>query len=117
MQNKIQSSGLFGYTASSAAVKGGELVKIGNSFFGVAVADIALGATGIADTCGVFSLPKASGEIAQGAPVYVNGEGKATATATAGAYAGRAHEAAASSAAEVAVLLNAGVDPLAYNAG
>ena len=117
MQNKIQGTHLMSYAPSSDPVKGGSLVKLGNSLYGVAVNDLAVNETGIVDTDGVFELPKATGAVTQGAPLYVDGEGKVTATATDKAYCGRAFAAAGSSDATVKVMLNFGVDPAAYNAG
>lgn len=116
MQNKLQGTHLMSYTPADTAVKGGDLVKLGDSFYGVAVKDLAVGETGIVDTDGVFELPKATGAITQGAPLYVGSDGKVTATATDKAYCGRAHAAAESAATTVAVSLNFGVDPAAYNA-
>ena len=116
MQNKIQGTHLMSYAPSSTPVKGGDLVKLGDSFYGVAVNDLAVNETGIVDTDGVFELPKATGAVTQGAPLYVGSDGKVTATATDKAYCGRAFAAAGSSDATVKVMLNFGVDPSAYNA-
>lgn len=115
MQNKIQGTHLMSYTPAGAAVKGGDLVKLGDSFYGVAVKDLAVGETGIVDTDGVFELAKASGAITQGAPLYIDGDGKVTATATDKSYCGRAFDASGPSAAKARVMLNFGVDPAAYN--
>ena len=115
MQNKIQGSHLMSYTPSSTPVKGGDLVKLGDSFYGVAVKDLAVNETGIVDTDGVFELPKATGDVTQGAPLYIGSDGKVTATATDKAYCGRAFAAAGSSDTTAKVLLNFGVDPAAYN--
>ena len=115
MQNKIQGTHLMSYAPSSTPVKGGDLVKLGDSFYGVAVKDLAVNETGIVDTDGVFELPKATGAVTQGAPLYIGSDGKVTATATDKAYCGRAFAAAGSSDTTAKVLLNFGVDPAAYN--
>ena len=115
MQNKIQGTHLMSYTPAGAAVKGGDLVQLGDSFYGVAVKDRAVGETGIVDTDGVFELPKATGAVTQGAPLYIGADGKVTTTATDKAYCGRAFAAAGCSDATAKVMLNFGVDPAAYN--
>mgnify|MGYP000351419626 CR=1 FL=1 len=75
MQNKIQGTHLVIYAPSSTPVKGGDLVKLGDSFYGVAVNDLAENESGIVDADGVFELPKATGAVAQGAPLYVGSHG------------------------------------------
>ncbi|MBS6142065.1 MAG: DUF2190 family protein [Bilophila sp.] len=70
----------------SAAVSSGALVSL-PGMVGVAAADIPVGAEGELAACGVFLLAKeaaASGkEVAQGAAVYLDADGKLTTAATA----------------------------------
>lgn len=67
--NYVEEGKVLQYTASGADIASGDLVNIGN-LAGVAITDIADGETGAVQIYGVFSLPKASGAISQGAKVY-----------------------------------------------
>ena len=110
---RYSADGAIDYTPSSAVV-GGDVVVLG-SLVGVAEVDIAANAKGSLAVCGVFKVPKITGAIAVGAPIYwdpagdpVSGEaGTGAATGTAGALElmGYASLAAASGDTTVQVLL------------
>ena len=104
MKNKVQDSYLVPIVAGSD-IHGGDAVAVGAAHVGVAVTDIASGATGVVDLHGVYELPKASGiAVSQGAALYlVSG---AITTASGGVPAGTAFEAATSAGATVRVMLN-----------
>ncbi len=96
----------------SAAVSSGALVSL-PGMVGVAAADIPVGAEGELAACGVFLLAKeaaASGkEVAQGAAVYLDADGKLTTAgsdATNNLRVGVCWEPAASTAAVVSVKIN-----------
>lgn len=106
MQNKIQDGRVIDYSPQ-AAIAGGDLVTF-DAFVAVAATDIAPGdAVGALVTEGVFALPKATGAITRGAPLYVDSDKKLTATAGT-LYAGVAWEAAAANATTVACRINFG---------
>jgi len=115
--NHIQSGKVIDYTNSgSADIVSGRVVVIG-TLVGVALVDIAVGKTGSVAIEEVYSLPKVTGAIAQGAKVYwaaagdpvggVAGSGALTTTASGNTLAGIAAIAAASGDATVALKLNA----------
>lgn len=90
---------------AGANIVAGEAVAVGGMVV-VAMAAIANGAVGVAATCGVFTLTKASsGAIAQGAVVYLTGAGVITTSASGNTVAGVAHLAAADGATAIDVLL------------
>lgn len=92
----------------SAAVGVGEIVVL-NDLFCVATRPIAANVKGALAVDGVFTCPKASGAIGQGAIVYWDATaGNLTTTATGNKRAGKAAEAAGSSDATVKVLINVG---------
>jgi predicted RecA/RadA family phage recombinase len=68
MQNFVQLGEQLKFTAG-AAFTGGSGAQIGN-IFGVVVADVANGATGVIRVKGVVRLPKATGAVTQFATVY-----------------------------------------------
>ncbi len=113
MINHIQRGEIIQVTAP-ADIVGGDVVVVGTRI-GVACADIAEDAIGSVAMEGVFSLPKATGAIAQGAAVYwdadgtpvggTSGAGAATTTSTDNVEAGYAFAAAGESAATVQVKL------------
>ena len=100
----------------SGAIKSGQFLLVG-SLGAVALVDIAVGKTGSVAIEEVYSLPKVTGAIAQGAKVYwaaagdpvggVAGSGALTTTASGNTLAGIAAIAAASGDATVALKLNA----------
>lgn len=97
-QNYIECGDVFQYTnATGATITAGTVVKIG-SVVGVALVDIADGATGSVMTEGVFSLPKATGAgWSVGDTLYWDDTAKKfTKTDTGNTFAGYAFEAAAS---------------------
>lgn len=70
MKNKVQDGNTIRVTAT-AAISAGDVVASG-SIVGVAVTDIAQGASGAIDLKGVFVIPIASGTArTQGTPVYL----------------------------------------------
>lgn len=95
------------YVAPSGGISAGAGVVIG-SLFGVAAISAVEGAT--CEVCleGVFTLPKASGAITQGAKVYWDSTpGEITTTAASNKFAGYAWAAELSAATTVKVLLAA----------
>lgn len=92
---------------TGAAIASGAAVVIGTRV-GVALTNIANGATGSVQICGVFNLPKTSGDtIAQGALVYViAATGVITTTSSGNVLAGVAAAAAGSGVTSVNVLMN-----------
>lgn len=107
--NHVQPGNVIPWTNSTgSAVSAGAVVVIG-LFVGVALTDIANGATGSVAIEEVFELPKATGvAFAIGAAVYYDtGDTNCNATAEDNYYAGLAFEAAASAATTVKVKLGA----------
>jgi len=77
----------------AAAVAAGDVVVLGSRLLGVAVNDIAADALGALAVKGVFKVPKKTGAIAVGAPVYWNPTGDpVTGTADTGAAEGSPSE-------------------------
>lgn len=106
--NYVQEGKTLNYTAG-ADITSGQFVLVG-TIGGVAKADIANGKTGAVHVCGVFSLPKASGAVTQGAKLYWDeSESEVTTTATDNTLIGVAAAAAASGDSNVHVLLNVGL--------
>lgn len=114
MQNSVSIGRAIDYTPASD-VTGGQLIVLPGMVV-VAATDIAAGETGACEAVGVFELAKASGAISQGAPVYVDSQGKITATAST-TFAGVAWRAAAAGDATVDVSINFGSAPQAAAAG
>jgi len=107
--NYVQEGEALNYTPSGADVASGDLVIIG-TIAGVAKTDIADGETGAVHICGVFSLPKASGAVTQGAKLYWSStNSNVTTTASGNTLIGVAAAAAASGDASIPVLLNVGL--------
>lgn len=107
--NYVQKGKALNYTPSGADVASGDLVIIG-TIAGVAKTDIADGKTGAVHICGVFSLPKASGAVTQGAKLYwSSANSNVTTTASGNTLIGVAAAAAASGDASIPVLLNVGL--------
>lgn len=106
--NYVQEGKTLNYTAG-ADITSGQFVLIG-TIGGVAKTDIANGKTGAVHICGVFSIPKATGAVAQGAKLYWDdSESEVTTTATDNTLIGVAAAAAASGDSNVHVLLNVGL--------
>lgn len=104
-KNYIQPGEVMDYKASSAAVASGDVV-IAGSIAGVALVDIAKGATGSVQIAGVFNLPLTdTAAVAQGTKVYWDGDG-VTATATENDALGIAFRAAAAGDGSIDVKLN-----------
>lgn len=107
--NFVQEGKALNYTPSGADVASGDFVLIG-TIGGVAKTDIADGKTGAVHVSGVFSAPKASGAVTQGAKLYWNStNSNLTTTASGNTIVGVAAEAAASGDANVKILLNVGL--------
>jgi predicted RecA/RadA family phage recombinase len=115
-QTYVQKGETLNYTnGSGATIASGAMVLVG-SRLGVAVSDIADGATGVLVMAGVHALPKATGAITQGAKVYYDADGNRvggptgigclTATSDGNTLIGYAHAAAASGDLTVDVALN-----------
>jgi predicted RecA/RadA family phage recombinase len=106
--NNVQEGKTLNYTAG-ADIASGQFVLIG-TIGGVAKTDIANGKTGAVHVCGVFSIPKATGAVTQGAKLYWDeSESEVTTTATDNTLIGVAAAAAASGDSNVHVLLNVGL--------
>jgi predicted RecA/RadA family phage recombinase len=107
MASYFQDGDLIDYTPSSA-VAAGDVVVL-NDLVTVAPRPIAANALGAVAVEGVFTLPKASGAIGQGAIVYWDStNSNITTTSTSNKRAGKAAAAAASGDATVKVLINQG---------
>lgn len=107
--NYVQEGKTLNYTASGADIASGDFVLIG-TIGGVAKTDIADGKTGAVHISGVYSIPKASGAITQGAKLYWNTtNSNLTTTASGNTIVGVAAEAAASGDANAKLLLNVGL--------
>ncbi len=106
-QNHVQKGAVMPWTnGTGAAVSSGDPVAVGD-MVGVALGDIADGASGQLAVSEVFTLPKlAAGAIAQGASVYLSAAGEISTTNT-DTPAGKAFAAAADGATTIQVLLNA----------
>lgn len=107
MADYVQDGDLIDYTPGSA-VAAGDVVVL-NDLVTVAPRPIAANKLGAVAVEGVFSLPKASGAIGQGAIVYWDATaGNITTTSSGNKRAGKAAAAAASGDATVKVLINIG---------
>jgi predicted RecA/RadA family phage recombinase len=107
MASYSQAGCLIDYTPS-AAVAAGDVVVL-NDLVTVAPVAIAANALGAVAVDGVWSMPKATGAIGQGALVYWDATaGNITTTATNNKRAGKAAAAAVSGATTVQVLINVG---------
>ena len=107
--NYIQEGKALDYTPSGADVASGDLVIIG-TIAGIAKTNIADGKTGAVHICGVFSVPKATGAVTQGAKLYwSSANGNVTTTATRNTLVGVAASAAASGDGSIPLLLNVGL--------
>lgn len=106
--NYVQEGKALNYTPSGADVASGDFILIG-ALGAIAKSNIADGKTGAVHVCGVFSVPKASGAVTQGAKLYWNStNSNLTTTASGNTFVGIAAEAAASGDASVKILLNVG---------
>jgi len=82
--NKINEGTTVNYTAG-ANISAGDLVDLGNGLVGIAVDDIANGATGIVMLSGRFTVPKGSAAaIARGAALKLGTAGNTVLAASAG---------------------------------
>jgi len=107
--NYVQEGKALNYTPSGSSLVSGEFIVIG-VIGGVAKTNIADGKTGAVHVSGVFSVPKATGAVTQGAKLYWDSAAsKLTTTATANTLVGVAADAAASGDANVKILLNVGL--------
>ena len=105
MATYIQQGEFVDYTPSGAGVAAGDVVALGNDFFGVALRDIADGEKGALATGGIFEFAS-TGEIAAGALVFWDEGNKRVSTAAVNnTYIGRASAAAADN--KCRVFLNA----------
>lgn len=107
MADYVQGDCLIDHTPSSAVAAGGVVVL--NDLVTVAPVAIAANALGAVAIEGVWSMPKATGAIGQGALVYWDATaGNVTTTASGNKRAGKAAKAAASGDATVQVIINVG---------
>jgi predicted RecA/RadA family phage recombinase len=109
MKNFVTDGKVLKYKVTGTAVKSGGVVVIGK-LVGVAVTDGEVGDTIAVAIDGVYTLPKGSGALSQGAAAYVNvGEGGVTTivgTASNNTFAGYVWEDAAAADATVEVKLS-----------
>ena len=105
MATYIQQGEFVDYTPSGAGVDAGDVVALGNDFFGVALRDIADGEKGALATGGIFEFVS-TGAVAAGALVFWDAENEQVSTvADNNTYIGRASAAAADN--KCRVFLNA----------
>lgn len=105
MATYIQQGEFVDYTPSGAGVDAGDVVALGNDFFGVALRDIAAGEKGALATGGIFEFVS-TGTVAAGALVFWDAENERVSTAAVNnTYIGRASAAAANN--KCRVFLNA----------
>lgn len=105
MATYIQQGEFVDYTPSGAGVAAGDVVALGNDFFGVALRDIADGEKGALATGGIFEFVS-TGSVAAGALVFWDAENERVSTAAVNnTYIGRASAAAADN--KCRVFLNA----------
>lgn len=105
MATYIQQGEFVDYTPSGAGVHAGDVVALGNDFFGVALRDIADGEKGALATGGIFEFVS-TGTVAAGALVFWDAVNKRVSTAAVNnTYIGRASAAAADN--KCRVFLNA----------
>lgn len=109
MLNFVQPGNVIPVTAPTGGVKSGDALVIGD-LFGVAATDADAGAEVEMQVVGVFTLPKAAGQIAAGTKVYWDtGAGNVTTTADSNRPIGHCIEAAGGSATTCKVRLNGAV--------
>jgi predicted RecA/RadA family phage recombinase len=107
MADYVQGDCLIDHTPTSAVAAGGVVVL--NDLVTVAPVAIAANALGAVAVDGVWSMPKATGAIGQGALVYWDATaGNITTTSSGNKRAGKAAKAAASGDTTVQVLINCG---------
>ena len=105
MATYIQQGEFVDYTPSGAGVAAGDVIALGDDFFGVALRDIADGEKGALATGGIFEFVS-TGAVAAGALVFWDAKNKHVSTAAANnTYIGRASAAAADN--KCRVFLNA----------
>lgn len=105
MATYIQQGEFVDYTPSGAGVDAGDVIALGNDFFGVALRDIADGEKGALATGGIFEFVS-TGAVAAGALVFWDAENERVSTVSAdNTYIGRASAAAADN--KCRVFLNA----------
>ena len=105
MATYIQQGEFVDYTPSGAGLAAGDVVALGNDFFGVALRDIADGEKGALATGGIFEFVS-TGAVAAGALVFWDAENERVSTSSANnTYIGRASAAAADN--KCRVFLNA----------
>ena len=92
MKNQVQRGCTITFTAD-ADYKSGDLVIIGDTA-GVCVGDVGTGKAGVANTDGVFSVPKEDVAIAQGVKLYRTATGTVTTASSGNKLCGRAWAAA-----------------------
>lgn len=84
MNNQISDGKTYSHVAT-AAITAGDLVHIGSGLCGIAVADIAVGATGTLQLEGIYEVPKVgTTAITKGAALKIGTAGNTVATASAG---------------------------------
>lgn len=105
MATYIQQGEFVDYTPSGSGVAAGDVIALGNDFFGVALRDIADGEKGALATGGIFEFVS-TGTVAAGALVFWDAENERVSTVSAdNTYIGRASAAAADN--KCRVFLNA----------
>lgn len=108
MKNALSHGNVLSYTATGAAVTSGQMVLMG-ARVGVAIADIALNASGSVQVVGEFRITKLTTDVvAQGALLYWDNTNKRlTTTASGNTLAGFATQAAGNTDTTVAIKINA----------
>lgn len=81
MKNYIQEGEVWPFTAA-ATIAAGDLVAV-STIVGVAISDVASGASGLIQTSGVFEVGKETGAIAQGDSLYLKATTKKVTTTSA----------------------------------
>ena len=105
MKNYIQEGEVWPFTAT-ANVASGDLVAVG-SVVGVAITDVANGASGLIQTEGVFEVGKETGAISQGDALYLKATtGKVTTASEGNVLVGYAFASALSAGITVEVKIN-----------
>jgi predicted RecA/RadA family phage recombinase len=103
MKNFVQKGNKITLVAT-AAIASGAIVEVG-ALAGVSAGAYAIGDTAVVELCGVYNLPKGAGAISQGAKLYSDAAGNATATVGTNVFLGYAFESVLTGATSINVRL------------
>lgn len=103
MRNYIQKGDSIEFVAT-AAIASGAIVEVG-ALAGVSCGAYAIGDVVVVSLCGVYNVPKGAGAITQGAKVYSDAAGNATATVGTNVFLGYAWESVLTGATSINVRL------------